>query len=96
MEQGRVLDLTALEHGLDAVATLTEVNLVDAREGKDTTWVDTNALDGELLCWEVTTLNEEGLLDVVWNAREEFDLDLEALLCQHFTSHMAALDHSLS
>ena len=96
MEQGRVLHFTTLEHRLDAVATLTEVNLVHAREGKDTTWVDTDALDGELLCWEVTTLNEEGLLDVVWNAREEFDLDLEALLCQHFTSHVAALDHSLS
>ena len=96
MEEGRVLNVASLEHRLDSVAALVEVELVDAREGQDAAGVDTDALDGELLSREVTTLNKECLLDVVGDAGEEFDLDLEALLSQNFASHMAAFDDSLS
>ena len=96
MEESRVLDLVFLQQRLHTVRPLREVDLVDARERQDATWVDSNTLNSELLSREVTTLNKEGLVDVVGDAGEEFHLNLEALLGQHLASHVTALDDSLA
>ena len=96
MEESSVLDLTLFELGLDSLRSLNEVGLVHSGERKHTAWIDAHTLDGELLGREVTTLNQEELVDVVRDAREELDLDLELLLGQDFAGHVAALDYTLS
>lgn len=96
LEEGRILDLFVLKQGLDAVAPFTEVNLVGSWERKETSWIDSDAFDGELFGWEVTALHEERLIDVVGDAREELDLDFESFLSQNLARHVAALDYSRS
>jgi len=44
----------------------------------------------------VTAFNQERLVDVVGDAWEELDTDLEALICEHFAGHVAALDDALA
>lgn len=80
MEECCVLDLTLLELRLDPLRPLHEVCLVHSRERQDAARVDAHTLDGELLGWEVTALNQEGFVDVVGDAGEELNLDLELLL----------------
>lgn len=96
MEEGRVFDVSALKVGLDLIHPICEVLLVGTREGEDTTRVDTDTFDGELFSREVTTLDEESLVDVVWDARVELDLDLEPLIGEDLTTHVAAVDNAMS
>lgn len=96
MEEGRVFDVSALKVGLHLIHPVCEVLLVGTREGEDTTRVDTDTFDGELFSREVTTLDEESLVDIVRDARVELDLDLEPLIGEDLTTHVAAVDNAMS
>lgn len=68
--------------------------LVGTGEGEDAARVDTNALDGELFCWEVTTLDEEGLVNVIGDAGIELNLDLEPLIGEDLAARVNTFDHT--
>lgn len=85
IEEGCVVDLLVFELSANRVKALLVLGVVAARERQQATGVDTDRTHGETLSWEVTALDQEHLVDVVWDPGEEPDRDLELLTCQDLT-----------